>query len=368
MRLIPQAAPQLRFARFRREVDEAIARVLEGSTYILGDAVARFEQAFAHYSGRAYCVGVASGTDALALALRALGIGPGQEVIVPALTFVGSAQAVLHCGAAPRLVDVDATTRCIDPDAVEAAIGHKTAAIIPVHLFGHPCDMPRLAAIAERHNLALLEDCAQSHGATLAGRPLGTFGQAGAYSFYPTKNLGCLGDGGAIVTNDEMLAIRLRRLRNYGFAEGERVSGGIGFNSRLDEIQAAVLEALLPRLDAANQERRAAAASYRMCLRNDPDVTLPPDDPGSVYHQFAVEHRERERFAAFLRDAGLNSAVHYTPGLHRHPFFGGAQTGAFPVTDRLASRLLSLPIQPELAPDAVRRLEDAMCHTAIAHG
>ncbi len=268
--MIPQAAPQRRIARFRGTIDAAVAAVLGGDGYILGSAVAGFEASFAAYSGSAHCVGVASGTDALALALRALGIGPGDEVILPALTFAGSAQAVLQCGAQPRFVDVDPGTRCIDPSAAAEAVNPRTAAIMPVHLFGHPADMPAIMALAARHRLAVVEDCAQSHGATLDGRPLGTFGHAAATSFYPTKNLGCVGDGGAVVTNDAALAERVRSLRNYGFAPGERISRTLGFNSRLDEIQAAILAALLPRLDAANAERRAIAARYRSALAASP--------------------------------------------------------------------------------------------------
>ncbi len=235
--MIPQAAPPLRIARFREEIDAAVARVLSGPSYILGEAVSAFEAAFAETAGGGHCVGVASGTDALALALRALGIGPGDEVLLPALTFAGTAQAILHCGASPVFVEVDQATRCIDPAAAEGAIGPRTAALVPVHLFGHPAAMPALMALADRHRLAVVEDCAQSHGAALGDRALGSFGHAAAYSFYPTKNLGGIGDGGAVVTADPALAERLRRLRHYGFAGGERVSGGIGFNSRLDEIQ-----------------------------------------------------------------------------------------------------------------------------------
>ncbi len=321
--------------------------MLGGHGYILGEAVAAFETAFATYSGGAHCVGVASGTDALALALRALGIGPGDEVILPALTFAGSAQAVLHCGAQPRFVDIDPRTRCIDTSATAEAVNRRTAAIMPVHLFGHPADMPAVMALAARHQLAVVEDCAQSHGATLDGRPLGTFGHAAAYSFYPTKNLGCVGDGGAVVTNDALLADRIRSLRNYGFAPGERISRTLGFNSRLDEIQAAILLALLPHLDAANAERRAVAARFRSALAIAPCLGLPPDGEGCVYHQFALTHPDRDGLMRHLTQTGIGSAVHYAPGLHRHPAFGEGADGPLPVTDALSQTLLSLPIQPE---------------------
>lgn len=254
--LIPQAAPPRRIERFRAEINAAVAGVLGGRDYILGEAVARFEQAFAAHEGSAHAVGVASGTDALALALRALGIGPGDEVIAPALTFVATAQAILHCGASPRLVDVDPVTRCLDARRAEAAITSRTAAIVPVHLFDHPADIGALMDVARRHGVALVQDAAQAHGAMLDGAALGGQGQAAAYSFYPTKNLGCVGDGGAVLTNDAALAERIRSLRAYGSADASRVSTSIGFNSRLDEIQAAILLVLLPHLRDGNEERR----------------------------------------------------------------------------------------------------------------
>lgn len=357
--MIPQAAPPLRIARYRREIDAAIARVLSGPSYILGEAVAAFEAAFGQAAGGGHCVGVASGTDALALALRALGIGPGDEVLLPALTFAGTAQAILHCGASPVFVEVDEATRCLDPAAAARAIGPHTRALVPVHLFGHPADMPALMALADRHGLAVVEDCAQSHGATLEGRALGSFGHAAAYSFYPTKNLGGVGDGGAVVTADPALAERLRRLRHYGFAGGERVSGAIGFNSRLDEIQAAILLALLPHLAQANAERRASAARYRALLAG-AGIGLPPENEGGVYHQFAVTVPDRDGLRRRLDAAGIGTAVHYAPGLHRHPaFIEGART-PLPVTEALADSLLSLPIQPEVATGREERVAEAI--------
>ena len=365
---VPQAAPQRRIARFRREVDAAVASALGGDAYILGPAVEAFERAFAARAGLAHCVGVASGTDALALALRALGVGPGDEVIAPALTFSGTAQAVLHCGATPRFADVDPATRCLDPAAAAAAVGPRTAAIVPVHLFGHPADMPALMALAGRHGLAVVEDCAQSHGATLGGRKLGTFGHAAAYSFYPTKNLGCVGDGGAVLTGDDRLAGRLRAMRNYGFEGRDRVSRSLGFNSRLDEIQAAILSALLPHLAAGNAERRAVAARYRALLAGVPGLGLPPDDPGCVYHQFAVAHPDRDGLMRHLARAGIGGAVHYAPGLHLHPAFSGGAGAPLPATEALSDTLLSLPVQPEVAADAVERVARAVAGYSGAGG
>jgi dTDP-3-amino-3,4,6-trideoxy-alpha-D-glucose transaminase len=362
--MIPQADPARRIARYRSEIDAAIDRVLSGTHYILGPAVEAFEAAFAGYVGVGHCVGVASGTDALALALRSLNIGPGDEVITVALTASGTAQAILHCGAEPRFVDVDPATRCIDPAAVEAAISSRTAAIMPVHLFGQPADMPRLMEIARRHRLAVIEDCAQAHGATISGRRLGSFGHAAAFSFYPTKNLGCIGDGGAVATGDAAVAARLRSLRHYGWEGDSRISEAMGFNSRLDEIQAAILQVMLGHLDEGNAERRALADEYRRSL-DGLELDLPAADPGAVYHQFAIACENRDALSHRLRQAGIASAVHYHPPLHLQPAFLAFQPGALPHTEFLAARLLSLPIQPEIASDKIGLISETIAR-AIA--
>lgn len=356
--VIAQASPSLRIARFRPEIDAAVAECLGGSHYVLGPAVERFEDAFAAHEGRRYGVGVGSGTDALALALRALGVGPGDEVVTAALTFAGTAQAILQCGAVPRFADVDPATRCITPKTVEAALSPRTAALVPVHLFGHPADMEGLTALARRRGLVVVADCAQAHGARLGGRPLGRYGDAAAYSFYPTKNLGCVGDGGAVLTDDPATARRLRTLREYGFSEGARISTALGFNSRLDTVQAAILTALLPHLDENNRQRRGLAAAYRRALADLEAIGLPPDEEGAVYHQFAVTHPKRDDLARALADRGIRTAVHYHPALHRHPAFGHADP--LPVTERLAGCLLSLPIQPEVASGHVGRIAGAL--------
>ncbi|WP_040851465.1 DegT/DnrJ/EryC1/StrS family aminotransferase [Nitrosospira lacus] len=347
--MIPQADPSRRIARFRMEVDRAIANTVSSPHYILGPAVESFEADFAAYLGVKHCVGVASGTDALALTLRGMGIGAGDEVITTALTFSGTAQAILHCGARPRFVDIDPISRCIDPAAVEAGITSRTAAIIPVHLFGHPANMLRLMDIAGHHGLAVLEDCAQAHGASIDGRMLGGFGHASAFSFYPTKNLGGIGDSGAIVTNDDLLAARLRSLRHYGMKDSQRISSTMGFNSRMDELQAAILSVLLPHLDAGNIERRALADEYRRELAG-LDLLLPPDDPGAVYHQFAIAYKDRDRLAHLLQsEMGIGTSVHYHPLLNHHPAFKDAIVDQLPHSEWLSPRLLSLPIQPEVA-------------------
>ncbi|MCL2458461.1 MAG: DegT/DnrJ/EryC1/StrS family aminotransferase [Desulfobulbus sp.] len=345
---IPQADPARRFARFLPAIHEAIASCLGSGRYILGPAVERFENDFAEYLGASHCVGVASGTDALLLALQAVGIGPGDEVITVALTAAGTAQAILLCGAQPCFVDVDPLTRCMDPKAAVAAITTRTAAILPVHLYGQPADMSALVEIAKRYGLALIEDCAQAHGAHIAGRKLGTFGQAAAFSLYPTKNLGAPGDAGAVICSDPATATRLRALRSYGWEDGSRISSLTAGNSRLDALHATVLSVLLPHLDEHNQERRHLARAYFSALQDLP-FGLPPDDEGAVYHQFALTCEKQEQLRLHLSARGISTAIHYTPPLHLQPAFMGKEQDALPVTESLARTLLSLPIQPEVA-------------------
>jgi len=357
--MIPQAAPFLRIARFRSEIDNAVSRVLSGNAYVLGPNVEAFEAEFASFCGVAHCVAVANGTDALALALRALGVAPGDEVITTALTAPATAQAILQTGAAPRFVDVHPETRCIDPAAVADAITSRTKAIVPVHIFGHPCDMPSLMELSEQNKLAVVEDCAQSVGATLNDRKLGSFGNAAAYSFYPTKNLGCVGDGGAVVTADANLAAKVRSLRNYGYGVADRVSRRIGFNSRLDEMQAAILRVLLPHVEASNRQRRKIADEYRARLPT--GLAQPPTaDAGCVYHQFAVSCGDRDALMRHLARDDIATAVHYTPALHHHPAFASSDQHSLPQTERLAATLLSLPIQPEVAAGRVEQITESI--------
>lgn len=351
--MIPVCAPQLRFARFSAAVGEAIQGVLDHGQFILGREVDRFEQDFAAYLGVRHCVGVNSGTDALVLALRALGIGAGDEVITVSLSFTATAMAILHAGAEPRFVDVDRETRCMDLRQVEEAINPRTAAILPVHLHGYPLDMPRLMAVAERHRLAVVEDCAQAHGARIAGRAVGSFGQLAAFSFYPTKNLGCPGDGGAVVTQDTGLATRVRALRTYGWFDDRRVSAELGQNSRLDELQAAVLNVLLPHLDEGNRERMAVATRYRELLTG-ADLELAAAHPGAVHHQFALAVPRRDAFRSALRErAGIETGIHYPVPLHRQPLFAAWAGVPLPVTDHLARSMVSVPIQPEVVADKI---------------
>jgi len=355
-RSFPQAAPQLRIARFRPTVDDAVRRVLDSDSYILGSAVAAFETMFAAYLGAEYCVGVNSGTDALALACRALGLPPGGEVLTVSMTSPATATAIVLAGCTPRFVDVSAVTRCLRLDRVAAAIGPRTVAIMPVHLHGYPVDMPALMALAEARGLAVVEDCAQAHGAMIGDRKVGVFGHAAAFSFYPTKNLGGAGDGGVVVTGDAQVAERVRALRTYGWQGSERSSMTLGVNSRLQEIQAAILSALLPHLDAGNAERARVAAHYRKALGPLAAaglIRLPPEAEGAVYHQFAIEVSDRDAVRDRLARMGVGTGVHYALPVHRQPAFAPylPPEASLAVTEALAGRLVSLPIQPEVVGD-----------------
>lgn len=355
--MIPAAAPQLRFARFSAAIGRAVQTALAGDSFILGERVDAFERRFAAYVGVPHCVSVNSGTDAVGLALRACDVGAGDEVVTVSMTAAGTGMGIIHAGARPCFVDVDPVTRCIDPAAIEERIGPRTKAIVPVHLHGHLADMTRVEAIAERHGLVVVEDCAQAHGATeiMTGRRAGSFGKAAAFSFYPTKNLGCAGDGGAVVTGDQGVARRLRALRSYGWQDDRRLSATIGFNSRLDELQAAVLDVLLEHLDEGNRERSEIAAEYRRILAPAAaagDLELPTAEAGAVNHQFAVEVDDREWLRQWLLEHGIETAVHYPAGLHDQPAFAAyAPPGGLPVTERLAERFVSLPVQPEVVAD-----------------
>jgi dTDP-4-amino-4,6-dideoxygalactose transaminase len=358
--MIPQAAPQLRIARFRSAIDARIAAVLSSTSYILGPEVERFETEFAAYIGAAHCVGVASGTDALALSLRVLGIGPGDEVITVAMTASPTVAAILQCGAQPAFVDVDATTRCIDVEQIAAAVTSRTAAIVPVHLHGHPVAMAAVMEVAARRGLAVVEDCAQAHGTEWQGRRVGTFGHMAAFSFFPTKNLGGVGDGGAIVTSDAARAARARSLRTYGWTDARRISTEPGWNSRLSEIQAAILNVLLPELDDSNGERRRFAQLYRRDLSAALDVSeiaFAAEESGSVHHQFAIEVEQRDAVRKHLAEVSdIATGVHYSPGLHQHPAYARFAAWPLPVTERLARRMISLPIQPEVVDNQERRI------------
>jgi dTDP-3-amino-3,4,6-trideoxy-alpha-D-glucose transaminase len=333
------------------ELLEVVRRVATAGAFSMGPELEGFEAAFASWCETEFCVGVSSGTEALALALRALEIGPGGEVVVPSSTFIATAEAVVLAGATPRLVDVDPETSLITAEILAAAIGERTRAVMPVHLFGQTVDMDPLLEVARAHGLAVVEDCAQAHGARYRGRRVGTMGDVGCFSFYPTKNLGAWGDGGAIVTTDEGVAERVRLLRSHG--ERPRYHHRIvGTTARLDGLQAAILAAKLPRLEAWNVRRRELGAALREGLQGAP-VELPADrgpDHDHVFHLFVVRTPHRDALREHLAASGISTAVHYPVPVHTSEAFleHGDGAGSLPVAERLARESLSLPIWPHM--------------------
>lgn len=349
------------YASIQSEIDEASTRVLKSGWFILGPEVEAFEKGFADYIGAQHAIGVGSGTEALHLALLALGMGPGDEVITVPNTAVATVAAIELAGARPVLVDVRADSMTMDPKVVEKAITPRTRALIPVHLFGQAADLDPLVEIARKHNLALLEDCAQAHGATYRGRRVGSIGDMAAFSFYPTKNLAAYGDGGMILTNDAQLAERVRLARQYGWRERYE-SETQGLNSRLDEWQAAILRVKLRHLDDWNQARRERAAVYTELLPNR-GVRVPAEMPyaGHVFHLYVVQAERRTALAQFLKERGIGTAIHYPTPIHLQAAYRhlGAP-GTLPVAERLAGQILSLPLYPELPLADVRLVAEAI--------
>ena len=359
-------------APYHDRLTEAIDRVARSGRYILGPEVEAFESEFARAMGAAHAVGVGTGTDAIMLICRALDIGPGDEVITSPLSAAYSALAVMMAGARPVFADVDPARLTIDPGQVTRAIGPRTRAILPVHLYGQPADMIALQRIAAQHSLAMIEDCCQAHLATAEGRPVGTIGVAGAFSFYPTKNLGALGDGGAVVTNDPALAARIKRLRNGGQSDRYHHEDA-GVNSRLDEIQAAILRARLPRLGAWTGRRRGLAARYRRLLTNTPGIDVPAErDPGHVYHLFVVrvhdmssvrlqpDQHARTDLQTSLASRGIETLIHYPIPIPRQPAFAGIQPADCPIAMGACNEVLSLPLYPGLSDLDVDRVAAAV--------
>lgn len=349
---VPFVDLQAQFKTLEPEVMPAIQDVLTRCNYILGDAVEKFERSFAEFTGTKYAVGVSNGVDALRLALVALDIAPGDEVILPANTFIATALAVSAIGARPVLVDCDRETYNIDVDQIESAITDRTRAIMPVHLTGQACEMDSILDIAERHNLHVIEDAAQAHGSHYKGRPCGSMGIINGFSFYPGKNLGAYGDGGITTTNDEALAERLRRLRNYGQkVKYEHIE--MGLNARLDTLQAAVLNVKLPHLKSWNDARAAHAAKYQELLRDVGDITLQKTLPsvGHIYHLFMIETDHRAELQQHLGSIGVDTGIHYPIPVHLQKAYShlGYTEGAFPNAEYLAKRILSLPMFAELA-------------------
>jgi len=349
-------------AELRSELDEAYRRVLESGWFILGSEVEAFESEYATYCEAKQCVGVANGLDALFLALSALDVAPGDEVIVPSHTFIATWLAVSRCGATPVPVEPDEATFHIDPARIAAAITARTKVIVPVHLYGQPADLDPILSIARRHGLKVLEDAAQAHGARYKGRRIGGHGDAAAWSFYPAKNLGAMGDGGAVTTDDPVLAERLRSLRNYGSTE-KYVHEIRGANSRLDPLQAAFLRAKMKPLDRWNDRRRAIASRYLEELSGI-GLGLPGVLPGTepVWHLFVVRDEARDEIRRRLDRAGIGTMIHYPIPPHLQGAYAdsGFVRGEFPIAERLASQLLSLPIGPHLDEDSVRRVVAAL--------
>ncbi len=353
---IPFVDLQAQYLSIKEEIDKAIHSVINGGSFIGGKVVSNFEHAFAEYIGVDHCIGCANGTDALEIALNALDIGAGDEVIVPALTWISTAEAVSNVGATPVFVDVLETERTIDPFQIEERLSPKTKAIIPVHLYGLPARMNELLSIAQKHNLKIVEDCAQAHGASIAGRKVGTFGDIATFSFYPTKNLGAYGDGGAILTRDEVLAEKCRRLTNHGQID-KHDHQALGRNSRLDTIQATILRVKLTHLDSWNEKRKMFAEAYDERL----DQVLKPFVPNEynhVFHLFVIQSTERDRLKDALQKHDIASLIHYpNPLPFLKPFDHlGYENGDFPVAEKLCREVLSLPIYSEMENSMVEKV------------
>jgi len=350
MKKIPFLDLKSRHSEMQAEIEEAILRTSRSGWYILGPELEAFESEFAAFCNARSAIGVGSGTDAIYLALRALGIGPGDEVITVAHTFIASALAITFAGAKPVFVEIDPNTYTMDPESARAAITSRTKALLPVHLYGQPADMGQILEIARSHKLAVVEDACQAHGATYQGQPAGTLGDIGCFSFYPTKNLGAYGDGGAVVTSDADLASRILRLRNYG-QQKKYYHASIGTNSRLDEIQAALLRVALRHLVENTQRRRALAGCYG-AIRNE-QIRLPQVGVGRthVYHLYVVCTPDRDRLAGFLNKNGVDTLIHYPVPVHLQEAYSflGMRAGTLPITERCANEVLSLPMYPQLS-------------------
>ncbi|PXX42529.1 DegT/DnrJ/EryC1/StrS family aminotransferase [Undibacterium pigrum] len=359
MKSLPYLELKPQHQDLRAELNQAFNDVLDSGWFIQGKQLEAFEAEYATYCGSQYCVGVGNGMDALHLILRAYGIGEGDEVIVPSNTYIASWLAVSYAGATPVAVEPDLATYNIDPAKIAAAITPKTKAIMVVHLYGQLADMDPIIAIAREHGLKVIEDAAQSHGATYKGRVSGGLGDAAAHSFYPGKNLGALGDAGGVTTNDAELAKQLKVLRNYG-SQIKYHNEVKGYNSRLDELQAALLRVKLHRLDGWNVQRRALAQQYQEGLKDLPGLVIPfvPEWSEPVWHIYAVRHAKRDALQKHLQDAGIGSLVHYPIPPHLQPAYAELQlrVGSFPLSEQIHAEELSLPLDPYLAPEDVSRV------------
>jgi len=368
---IPMVDLQAQYARIKGEVDASVARVIESAHFIKGEDCALFEREFAAYCGTAHAVGVANGTDALVVALRAYGVAAGDEVVTVANTFIATGEAILLNGARPVFVDVDPVTFTMDASLVEKAITPRTKVILPVHLYGHPADMGPINAVAARHGIPVLEDAAQAHGAENEGQRAGTLGHAACFSFYPGKNLGAYGDAGMVVSNDAEFIRRARQIANHGGGTSKYDNVVLGTNSRLDTLQAAVLRVKLRHLDRWNQERRERATAYARALADAAEVALPQERNGarSAWHLYTIRVAARDDLQAHLKSQGVASAVHYPRPIHLQPAMApaGGRAGDLPVSEQLSREVLCLPLYPEMTLDTVDRVAGevrAFCRTA----
>lgn len=363
-RPIPIIDLKAQLARIRPEIDEVVTRVLESTAYVFGKDVKQFEDEYAEFCGTSQACAVANGTDALQIALRAHGIGPGDEVVTVANTFIATGEAILLVGAKPVFVDVDGVTYTMDPSALEAAITPRTKLIIPVHLYGHPADMSAIGEIASRHELPILEDAAQAHGAEWKGHRAGSLGHAACFSFYPGKNLGACGDAGMVTSSDADFVARVRQIANHGAGTHRYDNVVLGTNSRLDTLQAAVLRVKLRHLELWTDERRTRAAEYARALEGVPGVTLPQESEGarSAWHLYTIRSPDRDRLQEHLRKQGIASAVHYPRPIHLQPSMApaGGREGDLPVSERICQEVLCLPIYPELSDSDIGRIADEL--------
>lgn len=358
--MIPFFETGRQYNKIKNKIDNAIQRVLNSKCFILGPELEKLEKEFASYCGVSYAIGCASGTDALFLSLIAAGVGNGDEVITVANTALPTVSAIRNTGAIPVFVDIDEGTFLIDVSKIEKAITSKTKAIIPVHLYGQSCDMDKIMKIAKNHNLIVIEDACQAHGALYKNKKVGSFGKMSAFSFYPTKNLGGYGDGGMITTNDKKIADKLKKLRNYGLENREKYLHTIkGFNSRLDEIQAAIIRTKLPYLDEWNQRRKEIADFYKNYIKNK-KIILPKEENINthIFHLFVVRCKERDKLRKYLEKNNIKTLVHYPLPLHLQPSYADLEVlkGSLPITEKIAKEILSLPIFPELNKKEIKKI------------
>jgi len=350
---------KMTYDELESEMDEAYKLVMKSGHYIMGSELENFESEFASYCDTQYAVGVANGLDALLLILKAYNIGSGDEVIVPSNTYIATWLAVSYVGATPIPVEPDIRTYNIDPTKIEASITPRTKAIMPVHLYGQTCDMDLILAIAKKHNLKVIEDSAQAHGATYKGKKAGSLGDASGFSFYPGKNLGAFGDGGAVTTNDKTIADRIRVLRNYG-SQKKYFNEVKGVNSRLDELQAAFLRVKLKKLDEWNLRRKTLAEIYLKELSTQEDITLPyvPIWADPVWHLFVIRHKERNNLQQYLIDNDIGTIIHYPIPPHKQPAYSEMNNLSYPISEKIHHEVLSLPIGPHLSKSALMKIID----------